>query len=147
MYDDVCMMYVWCMYVTQSWCIPDEIDLCYFRICIIAHNSNLFSKTSMYPRSNFCPQKTSIDFRAKERLLAVYHLPRQCWQNKSRTTLCATWVDTHRHVTSRVRRGPWDWGCSRCWLILLRFGPVCSLFPPADTLIVLKLWKLLLEIL
>ena len=48
------------MYVTQSWCIPDEIDLCHFRICIITHNNNLFNKTSMYSRSKFCPQKTPI---------------------------------------------------------------------------------------
>ena len=52
--------YTTSMYVTQSWCIPDEIDLCYFRICIITHNNNLFNKTSMYSRSKFCPQKTPI---------------------------------------------------------------------------------------
>ena len=56
--SDVC--YTTSMYVTQSWCIPDEIDLCYFRICIITHNNNLFDKTSMYSRSKFCPQKTPI---------------------------------------------------------------------------------------
>ena len=48
------------MYAIQNWCIPDEIDLCYFRICIIKHNNNLFNKTSMYSRSKFCPQKTPI---------------------------------------------------------------------------------------
>ena len=56
--SDVC--YTTSMYATQSWCIPDEIDLCYFRICIITHNNNLFDKTSMYSRSKFCPQKTPI---------------------------------------------------------------------------------------
>ena len=56
--SDIC--YTTSMYVTQSWCIPDEIDLCYFRICIITHNNNLFNKTSMYSRSKFCPQKTPI---------------------------------------------------------------------------------------
>ena len=56
--SDVC--YTTSMYVTQSWCIPDEIDLCYFRICIITHSSNLFNKTSMYSHSKFCPQKTPI---------------------------------------------------------------------------------------
>ena len=56
--SDVC--YTTSMYVTQSWCIPDEVDLCYFRICIITHNNNLFNKTSMYSRLKFCPQKTPI---------------------------------------------------------------------------------------
>ena len=56
--SDVC--YTTSMYVTQSWCIPDEIDLCHFRICIITHNNNLFNKTSMYSRSKFCPQKTPV---------------------------------------------------------------------------------------
>ena len=56
--SDVC--YTTSMYVTQSWCFPDEIDLCYFRICIIMHNNNLLNKTSMYSRSKFCLQKTPI---------------------------------------------------------------------------------------
>ena len=64
--SDVC--YTTSMYVTQSWCIPDEIDLRYFRICIITHNNNLFNKTSMYPRSKFCPQKTPI--RMSERKIS-----------------------------------------------------------------------------
>ena len=64
--SDVC--YTTSMYVTQSWCIPDEIDLCYFRICIITHNNNLFNKTSMYSHSKFCPQKTPIPMD-----LRLYH--------------------------------------------------------------------------
>ena len=58
--SDVHVCYTTSMYVTQSWCIPDEIGLCYFRICIITHNNNTFNKTSMYSRSKFCPQKTLI---------------------------------------------------------------------------------------
>ena len=57
--SDVC--YTTSMYVIQSWCVLDEIDLCYFRICIITHINNLFNKTSMYSRSKFCPQKTPIE--------------------------------------------------------------------------------------
>ena len=55
-----CICYTTSMYVTQSWCFPDEIDLCHFRICIIAHNNNLFNKKSMYSLSKFCPQKPPI---------------------------------------------------------------------------------------
>ena len=40
---------------------PGRHWLCYFRICIITHNNNLFNKTSMYSRSKFCPQKTPIE--------------------------------------------------------------------------------------
>ena len=61
--SDIC--YTTSMYVTPSWCIPDEIDLCYFRICIITHNNNLFNKTSMYSRSKLCPQKTLIWFHER----------------------------------------------------------------------------------
>ena len=56
--SDICS--ITSMHVTQSWCIQDEIDLCYFRICIITHNNNLFNKTWMYSSSKFCPQKTPI---------------------------------------------------------------------------------------
>ena len=54
------LSYTTSMYVTQNWCILDEIDLCYFQICIIMHKNNLFDKTLMYSRSKFCPQKTPI---------------------------------------------------------------------------------------
>ena len=52
--------YTTSIYVTQSWCIPDEIALCYFQICVITHNNNFFNKTSLYSHSKFCPQKKPI---------------------------------------------------------------------------------------
>ena len=51
-----CMLYN-VDYVVQNWCLPDEIDFCYFPICpicITIHNNNLFNKTLIYSLSKFC---------------------------------------------------------------------------------------------
>ena len=58
--------------VCHSTYILDEIDLCYFQLCIITHNNNLFDKTLMYSRSKFCPQKTPIRGRPTVFELARY---------------------------------------------------------------------------
>ena len=100
--SDVC--YTTSMYVTQSWCIPDEIDLCYFRICIITHNNNLFNKTSIYSRSKFCPQKTPY---------STYHPRYQSfqqinfiWKHSSSSSSYACWSDWFGNLVSLQC---WNW--------------------------------------
>ena len=39
-----CNIDVTSMYDIQNRCIPDEIDLVYFKICIITHNNNVIEQ-------------------------------------------------------------------------------------------------------